>query len=251
MLNRNGFLVVMLGLVLAGCGGSSGLNGQQSPRIRLFNGADGQATIFATFQDANLNNLGTSPNASYGAATTDTLIANTTATATIQGPASTLFTTAATLYRENSFYSLYVYGSAFQNYHALPLSDSQLVSAGQTFGLRAVQLGTKNPNVDVYVQPGVTPLGAANLAFSGVALGNVTSPSNTLQAVDTNGYILPALNANTLFTVSVTVAGSTTPIATTTVTVTQGAYYTVVVYDSPTGAASSTSVAVLSDRRLS
>lgn len=252
MLSRKSLIVLFAGLVLVGCGGSgSGLINPQTPRVRLFNGADGQATMFASYQDANLRSLGFSPNAAYGAATTDTLIANTTATATIHVSTGTLFTTAPTLFRENSFYSLYVYGSAFLGSHGLVLADSQSVSAGQTFGIRAVQLGTKNQNVDVYVQTGITPLNPASLVFSGVGFGMVSSAANTVQAVDTNGYVLQALGGNTLYTVSITTQGTTTPLAATTVTVTPGSYYTVVVYDAPTGAATQTSVSVLTDRRSS
>ena len=252
MLAEKSLVVLFLGLVLVGCGGSGGgITAQQSPRVRLFNGADGQATLYATYQDGNLNNLGTSANAAYGAATTDTLITNTTATATLQATTGALLTTAPTLYRENSYYSLYAYGAAFQGYHGMVVADSQLVSTGQTFGIRAVQLGTKNPNVDVYVQPGVAPLSPSNREFTGVGFGTVTSSVNTTQAVDTNGYLLPSLNGNTLYTVSITTQGTTTVIASTTVTVTPGDYYTVVVSDSPVGASTQTSVSVLADRRAS
>ncbi|MHB8637863.1 MAG: hypothetical protein ACYC96_15475 [Fimbriimonadaceae bacterium] len=247
---NKGLVAVVAGLLLAGCAGSgNGIAANQTPRVRLFNGADGQATISATYQDANLVNLGTSPSTAYGSATTDTLIANTTATATILASTGPLFTTSPSLYRENSFYTLYAFGGAFQGYRGLVVSDSQLVAAGATFGIRAVQISTKAPNVDVYVVPGVAPLAPANQVFAGVAYGTVTSAANTAVAVDANGYILSPINGTTSYTVYVTNHGSLTAIATSTATMAQGGYFTVVVYDSPTGAATQTSVAVLGDQR--
>jgi hypothetical protein len=248
---KKGFVAVVVGMLLAGCGGSDGgVVAQLTPRVRLFNGVDGQSTVYATFQDANLNNLGTSPNAAYAAATTDTLIANTTATATVFASTGPLVTTTPSLYRENSYYTLYAFGGAFQGYRGLVVSDSQLVAAGATFGVRAVQLGTTNAAVDVYVAPGATPPAASNEIFSNLSYGTVTSSANTALAVDSNGYLLSSINGESLYTVTVTVHGSLAPIASCSATITQGSYNTVVVYDSPTGAATQTSVIVLGDQRI-
>src|SRR5579862_1897097 len=220
---------VVLGLLLAGCGGSDGgIVDQQTPRVRLFNAVDGESTVFATFQDANLNNLGNSPNAAYASATADTLIANTTATATIVGSSGPLVTTAPSLYRENSFYTLYALGGAFQGYRGLVVADSQLVSPGATFGVRAVQLSTKNASVDIYVAPGIAQAASSNLVFSTLAYGTVTSSGNTAQAVDVNGYVLSPINGDSSYTIYVTAHGSLTPIATAAATLSQGSYNTVV-----------------------
>ena len=244
------FVPVLAVLALAGCGGSGGgVLAQQSPRVRLFNGADGESTVYATFQDANLNNLGVSPNAAYGSATTDTIIADTTATATIMASTGPLVTTTPALFRENSYYTLYALGGAFQGYRGLVVTDSQLVAAGQTFGIRTVQLSTKNPNVDVYVVGGPIPLVSTTPLFTNVAYGTITSSSNTVGAVDSNGYVLQPISGTTSYNIGITAHGSTTSLATTASTVAQGSYYTAVVYDSPAGSTTQTSVVLLGDVR--
>ena len=235
-------------LCLVGCGGGSGLVGQQQPRVRLFNGADGQASIFANYRDVNLANLGNSPNATFGSSTTDTIEKNSTITATLQSSSAVLVTTPPALLRNNSFYTTFAYGQASQGYHGVILEDSQAVASGTNIGVRAIELGSTNTPVDVFVLPSLTTVSSTNQLFTSLAFGTVTTSNNTLQAVDANGYILDPVT-NTLFTVTVTAHGSTTPLATTTFTAVQGSYYTIVVFDSPSGSTTQTSVAVLTDKR--
>lgn len=232
-------------LCLAGCGG--GIVGQQQPRVRLFNAADGQATVFAAYQDSNLVNLGMSPNASFGSATTDTIISNTTATASIDTPSGTLVTTSPNLFRVGSFYTVHAYGKAGSGYHGMIVEDSQAVANGGSIGIRAIQLGANNPSVDITVSQAASQTIGGPL-FTNVGQGTVSGSGNTSSAVDANGYVLFATNSSTLFAVSVTAHGSTTAIATTTFTLVPGSYYTIVVLDSSTSG-SQTTVSVLSDRR--
>ncbi|HLK14435.1 MAG TPA: DUF4397 domain-containing protein [Fimbriimonadaceae bacterium] len=245
MSNLKGFALGSALLCLMGCGG--GIVGQQQPRVRLFNGADGQAVVFASFQDASLVNLGMSPNAAFGSATADTIITNTTATATISAPSGPLVTTQPTLFRVGSFYTVYAYGAASPGYHGLVLEDSQSIASGGNVGVRAVELGKNAPAVDIFFNLAASQANGGPL-FSNLQLGLVSGSANTTQAVDLNGYVLFPTNSSTLYAVTVTAHGSTTPIASTTVTVSPGSYYTIVVFDTG-GATTQTSAAILNDHR--
>lgn len=249
--SRKWFLAGLGGLVLVGCGGTGGgILGQQTPRVRLFDAVTGETTIYATYQDANLNNLGVSSHVSYGAATTDTLVSNTNITATIDAPTGALVTSPSVLLREGDDYTVYAFGTAFPGYHATVLQDSQTVSgSGSSFGVRAFNLGQKAADVDVFVLPMSTALTTSNQVFTSLGSGLVTTSSNTAQAVDGNGYTLDPINGDTVYTVTVTAHGSLTPLAQTSVTVNQGSYYTVAIYDAPTGSSGQTTVAVLNDTR--
>lgn len=242
----------LLVVAVVGCGGSgSGIVGQQSPRVRLFNGALGEATDYATYQDSSLNNLGVSPNAAYGTATTDTIVTNTNVTATIMASTGALVTSPAVLLRENSDYTAYAYGAAFQGYHAMIVEDSEAVVPGAAFGVRSINLSTKNTNLDIFVQPSSTSFGSSPQLFSSLAYGSVSGSSNTSSAVDANGYVVQALNGVTTYTVTVTAHNSLTILATGSVTVNQGSHYSVVAYDSPVGSSTQTSVVIIGDTRSS
>ena len=146
------------------------------------------------------------------------------------------------------------YGSAAQGYHGLVLQDSQLFSAGQTFAIRGVQLGAaKQRCPDVYVAAAQrSPITGARRFSRTSRTGLVTSiPAiRQLPLIPTDICFHRLMGTRfTPFTSPCMARPHPSP-PSVPAGEDQGSYYTAVVYDSPTGSASPTSVVVLNDLRF-
>lgn len=246
-MNRFGrFLALSCGLLaIHGCGGG-GIIGQQLPRVRVFNGVDNEGTISVTFKDPYGNDLATSALAANGGvASQDAIIADSDATATVKAGSTPLFTSAPTLYRVNSTYSLYA-GGAPGKYVAVAVNDvpDQGATAGAA-NMRGINIGAYAPSVDVYIAPYGQSATSGSAMFTTLAYGHVTASTNTTATVDGNGYAPQAVaTGGGYYNVYVTGHKSNTILASTLALLYDTVYYTVVAYDAGNG----TAVKVLSDR---
>ena len=246
-MNRIARLFVAVGgaCLICGCGGfGGGIIGQQQPKIRVFNGVDGQASISVLFVDQNGHALGTSGAAPFAGTTAqDAIIANTNARATVQAGTTALFTGPSNEYRINTQYSLYAAGVP-GNYAAVTLND--VPDPGNTAGsadVRTVHVGAHTAAVDVYIVA-ATPGGVSGSPlFASVSFGQSTIGTSSA-TVDGNGYALTPVTDGSQCEVIITAHGSSKPLAATTAYLNAYVFYTVVVYDSGSG----TGVTALADR---
>lgn len=222
-----------LGLALCGCGGAGNGEIGTQPHLRAFNGVNGTSSVAILLKDSNGTALNTTTAAALGvySGAPDAAIPNENATETVLSSGAPIFTSAAILFRENDDYTIVAGGTSAAPY-TLTMNDNQgNVSVGN-IGFRAVYAGSNAGSVDVYVLPGTPPGVTGTPAFSSLTPTMIGSSSNaSTGSTDGDGYEVLPIPTRQTYSVLVTAHGSTTVIATASMTVLPRYYYTAVVYD--------------------
>lgn len=147
--------VLVVGLLLAGCGGSNrgnGLIGQNNPRVRAANFFSDVNGVNATSDNANGNtNLLTG--STFGTVGAYNIVEDGTRTITFADSSNnlTLKSMAEDLHL-NNFYTVIGTGTGVGGRQIILLSDSQTVAQNQT-RIRFVNANETNTSVDFYVTP--------------------------------------------------------------------------------------------------
>lgn len=145
--------LLVVGLCLAGCGGSSssnGILGKDNPRVRAINEFSDVGLVNATSDNTNGNtNLLT--NSTFGSVGAYAIVGDGTRTITFTNASNSLAITSA---QENlhldTFYTVIGTGSGVSGRKMILLSEDRLVSQNQT-KMRFVNADEDHTNVDVYV----------------------------------------------------------------------------------------------------
>lgn len=146
--------LLVVSIVLAGCGGSNSGNGlgQNNPRLRAVNYFPDVASVNATSDNTNGNtNLLTT--STFGTVGAYNIVADGTRTITFANASNNLtLTSQAQNLHLNNFYTVIGTGSGTGDRQMLLLSDTQIVAQNQT-RIRFVNANETNTSVDIYVTP--------------------------------------------------------------------------------------------------